>query len=497
MKYITFGKIDSGMRSVLKNIPYPVEYIITNERGYEEFDGRKVYTSSKLFQEQPDNIFVFITDMEHYAELADQMTKMGFSEGKHFAGAIEYLYNQWENNEYFDDFFTVRIKHMTNYISEESRSVLDLGCGTRELEKFLTGTGNDKEPIEYWGADYADRGDGTIICDFNKGEFPDKEADTVFCSGCLEYMEDVDGFLRKMCRSGRKEIVLSYCPLEYKNDILQRRQLGWKNHLTISSLVRKMKIFGYSLCKAEKSIGCNVIFKFINERQKITDLIQDRHLTYLEEDALTDLMEAVAVTNSLSGCIIETGCALGGSGICIAWEKDTGKPLYIYDVFDMIPAPGEKDGKDVLDRYDVIRQGKSQGIVGDLYYGYRENLIESVKNNFCDILGIGRLQDRSIELVKGLFQDTLLCKHPVALAHIDCDWYDSVMVCLERIVPQLVPGGILVIDDYYHWSGCREAVDEYFKDKKESFIFEKKSRLHITKKQRGNGAKHEVWFSLF
>ena len=35
----------------------------------------------------------------------------------------------------------------------------------------------------------------------------------------------------------------------------------------------------------------------------------------------------------------------------------------------------------MLDRYDVIRQGKSQGIGGDLYYGYRENLIKSVKNN--------------------------------------------------------------------------------------------------------------------
>jgi len=53
------------------------------------------------------------------------------------------------------------------------------------------------------------------------------------------------------------------------------------------------------------------------------------------------------------------------------------------------------------------------------------------------------------------------------------------MVCLTRIEPFLVKNGVLVIDDYYAWSGCRSAVDEYFFDKKERFLFEKKNRLHI------------------
>ncbi len=100
---------------------------------------------------------------------------------------------------------------------------------------------------------------------------------------------------------------------------------------------------------------------------------------------------------------------------------------------------------------------------------------------FCQVLGVERPEDINVHLIKGLFEDTLICKQPVALAHIDCDWYDSVMVCLERIVPMLTPGGVLVIDDYEHWSGCREAVEEYFKDKKEQFSFVKKSRLHIIK----------------
>jgi len=193
-------------------------------------------------------------------------------------------------------------------------------------------------------------------------------------------------------------------------------------------------------------------------------------------------MEAAAATDELDGCIIETGCALGGSGICIAHEKRKDKPLFIYDVFGMIPAPGEKDGEDVFERYQVIRQGKSFGIGGDLYYGYQDNLLEKVKNSFCSVLGLKDLRDANIEFIKGLFEDTLICRQPVAMAHIDCDWYDSVMVCLERIAPMLVSGGILVIDDYDHWSGCKRAVDAYFQDKKEQFLFEKKSRLHIIKK---------------
>ncbi len=480
MKYIVFGNIDMDMKTVLNNIPYNIEYIITNVKCCEAYEGKNVYTSAKLYQEDYNNIYIFIANMENYVALADQLVKMGFMEGKHFASAMEYLYNQWEKIEYFDDLFIVRMKQMTTYISKQSRSILDLGCGNRELECFLNV--KERENIQYYGVDYVDRGNNTIVCDFNKGEFPDKKTYTVFCSGCLEYIEDVNQFIKNMCRSCEEEIILSYCPLEYKGDIMERRKQGWKNHMTIRQLVEQLQYHGFSIECGTKSIGCNVIFKFTNRRKNIIKAVQENRLTYLEEYALEDLLEAVEETKHLEGCIIETGCALGGSSICMAYTKPENKALFVYDVFGMIPEPGEKDGEDVLARYDVIKSGRSQGIGGDLYYGYQDNLLKVVENNFCTLLNINDLQSKNISLIKGLFEDTLLCQQAVSLAHIDCDWYDSVMVCLERIVPHLVPGGILVIDDYYHWSGSREAVDDYFKDKKEYFSFEKKSRLHIRKK---------------
>jgi hypothetical protein len=54
------------------------------------------------------------------------------------------------------------------------------------------------------------------------------------------------------------------------------------------------------------------------------------------------------------------------------------------------------------------------------------------------------------------------------------------MTCLTRIVPRLVAGGRIVLDDYYAWSGCQRAVDEYFAGR-QGFRFEHAARLHIVK----------------
>ena len=33
---------------------------------------------------------------------------------------------------------------------------------------------------------------------------------------------------------------------------------------------------------------------------------------------------------------------------------------------------------------------------------------------------------------------------------------------LKYLYPKLVKGGVLILDDYGHWEGCKAAVDEYF-----------------------------------
>jgi hypothetical protein len=215
---------------------------------------------------------------------------------------------------------------------------------------------------------------------------------------------------------------------------------------------------------------------------KIVHRVRDRNLTYLDEEALFDLHLSAKLIEKLKikGAIIEAGCALGGSSIVLASAKNSRRHLFVYDVFGMIPSPGENDGNDVLERFKVINEGKSKGINGEEYYGYKTNLFENVISNFGYFNF--ELDKHNIHLVKGLYQDSLKVNFPVALAHIDCDWYDSVMICLNQIVPNLTKNGVLVIDDYNFWSGCKKAVDDYFLDKREDFDFLYMSRLHIKKK---------------
>ena len=210
--------------------------------------------------------------------------------------------------------------------------------------------------------------------------------------------------------------------------------------------------------------------------------VRGKHLTYLELSALVDLSK-VAIQNErhgIAGLIIEAGCALGGSAIVLASAKSRHRPLHVYDAFDTIPPPSDKDGQDAHNRYNVIASGQSPGIGGHRYYGYERNLYDKVRDTFEEFkLPLGA---HNVHLVKGLFQDTLRIEEPVALAHIDCDWYDSVTLCLNRIEPHVVPGGTLIIDDYNAWSGCKRAVDEYFSGRKiRGYEFITRSRLHIVK----------------
>ena len=136
--------------------------------------------------------------------------------------------------------------------------------------------------------------------------------------------------------------------------------------------------------------------------------------------------------------------------------------LQVYDVFDIIPPPSENDTEEVHHRYRVIKSGQSEGIGGDRYYGYQNDLYNTVKAN---LEGFGIDLDRqNVALIKGLVQETLWVKEPIAFAHIDVDWYEPVKTCLERIFPLLSVGGVMVLDDYHSWGGCKRAVDEYLDD---------------------------------
>lgn len=192
--------------------------------------------------------------------------------------------------------------------------------------------------------------------------------------------------------------------------------------------------------------------------------VMRERLTYLSPAKLTRLTGALrdVVRRGVTGDILEFGIALGGSSVLLAKHANATRQFHGFDVFGMIPPPtSEKDDPKSKERYEVIAAGKSHGIGGDTYYGYRSDLFDSVCATFARY---GRpVGDGRVFLHKGLFEETWSgYEHrPIAFAHIDCDWYDPVRFCLDAVLPRLAPGGVIVLDDYHDYGGCRTATDEF------------------------------------
>ncbi len=103
--------------------------------------------------------------------------------------------------------------------------------------------------------------------------------------------------------------------------------------------------------------------------QKLINSIRKNKLTYLTTRKLVNLAKSCHLIEEkgLPGVFLEAGCALGGSSILIASLKAKERPLFVYDVFGMIPPPTKEDTKEVHERYRTIAEGKSQGLDGDKY----------------------------------------------------------------------------------------------------------------------------------
>ncbi len=190
-------------------------------------------------------------------------------------------------------------------------------------------------------------------------------------------------------------------------------------------------------------------------------VLHDR-LTYLSIEKLERIERALREVKAVSGAMVEFGVAMGGSGIILARHCGAGDRFLGFDVFAMIPPPAStKDDAKSKARYETIASGQSRGIGDDSYYGYRNDLLGDVKAAFAR--HGAPVDGRRVQLVKGLFEDSWADAAPdrIALVHIDCDWYDPVRFCLEAVADRLSSGGIIIIDDYHDYGGCRTAVDEF------------------------------------
>lgn len=158
---------------------------------------------------------------------------------------------------------------------------------------------------------------------------------------------------------------------------------------------------------------------------------------------LTELANVVA-SEGVNGDIVECGVYNGGSAAAVSSVfRNTDKRVWLFDSFEGMPEVIESDG------------AEAKNFVGTCV-GSEEKVQEAM-----------RLIEFPVDrytIRKGWFKDTFeLDPMPEAIAflHIDADWYDSVLLSLETFYNRVSDGGVIVLDDFGYWEGCREAFYDF------------------------------------
>ena len=161
--------------------------------------------------------------------------------------------------------------------------------------------------------------------------------------------------------------------------------------------------------------------------------------------------------DGIPGAFLECGVWRGGCMMAIAYTLldlgCTDRELYLFDTYEGMTRPEEIDvdihGQSALAAFapDQTRQ--------DLCAPF-DGVVEAMRST-------GYPMDR-VHFVQGDVMDTLPAQapSPLALVHLDTDWYKSTRHELECLYPLISPCGVVIVDDYGWYAGSKKAVDDYF-----------------------------------
>jgi O-methyltransferase len=160
----------------------------------------------------------------------------------------------------------------------------------------------------------------------------------------------------------------------------------------------------------------------------------DLFLTAAEAFLLHSLAQA---QRRIMGDMAEVGVYKGGSSKLICEAKGS-VPLHLFDTFDGLPEPHEKD-----------QALFEQGMVTS-----RLSVVQSYLQSYENVL-----------FYPGFFPDTCtpIRDKTFSFVHLDVDLYQSMLNGLEFFYPRLSLGGIIMAHDY-QYPGIRKAFAEFFGD---------------------------------
>ncbi len=163
----------------------------------------------------------------------------------------------------------------------------------------------------------------------------------------------------------------------------------------------------------------------------------------------------------LPGAVVECGVWRGGSIMLAALELQrrgvADRELWLYDTFAGLPKPDARLDIDVLGHRAIDGWEARTLPDGTTYWAYAA--AADVRANMAQT----GYTEALVKLVPGLVEETIPHTAParIALLRIDTDWYASYRHVLHELYDRVVPGGVVIFDDYGHFIGARRAIEEF------------------------------------
>ena len=173
-----------------------------------------------------------------------------------------------------------------------------------------------------------------------------------------------------------------------------------------------------------------------------------RERTVVEEPSAHMLFQLARHASKLEGAFAEVGVYRGGTAKLLAGITDrAGRELHLFDTFAGMPETDQaRDLHTAGDFADTSLEGVQRFLAGHRSPTFHQGYFPATAKG---------LEDRSF-----------------ALVHVDADIASSVGACCEFFYPRLVPGGVMIFDDYGQTScpGAKSATDAFFADKPEPVL---------------------------
>ncbi len=236
---------------------------------------------------------------------------------------------------------------------------------------------------------------------------------------------------------------------------------GLPNRDMLKELAKKMLDgAGYAIVKksyypplSELDIAGDAPFHDLSQR------CRDYTLTSAERMyALYKAVEYV-VKHGIPGDVVECGVWKGGSMMLCALAlrrlNETERRLFLYDTYEGMSDPTERD-RDYGDRPAI------ESLAGP-ECSWAQVCCAPLEQVQANLYSTGYPKEHVL-LVKGKVEDSIPEAAParISILRLDTDWYESTYHELVHLFPRLSVGGVLILDDYGHWRGAKEAADQYF-----------------------------------